>query len=197
MDGSFPGGMFRIIKQSGPAFISDNTFFSGQPFFIFWALSVPLGSILSAVGLALYVRLEKSRFLIFIICATGFLAWLGFGGQSVIFSVLYGIAGGFILLSFCISVWSIAKTRMYCTGIKKNALDLRAISYIFFVITAWGMCGLLGVPSFGLYPEKIIEYNLHHLLYSMGAKVVIGFTLGWIFLALSQFVEYVSHKQIS
>jgi hypothetical protein len=88
--------------------------------FIFWSLSVPLGSIITALGLAVYIRLEKLRFLIFIAC-------------SLI---------------------------------------------------------LLGIPSFGLRPEKLIEFNTQGILFTMSVKVPVCFTLGWIFLAWSQYSEY-------
>jgi len=182
-------------RQVGPAFISDNSFYSSRTFFTFWALSVPLGSIITALGLALYMRLEKLRLFIFIFCSFGFLAWLGLWSQSILYPVLYGVCGGLILFSFCISIWSLAKTRMNSKGNTTLFLDLRAIGYIFFVITAWGMCGLFGIPSFGLRPEQLLEYKTYGMLITMGAKVVICFTLGWIFLAWSQYVEYGSHKK--
>jgi hypothetical protein len=181
-------------RQLGHSFLSSNSFYSSETFFTFWALSVPLGSIITALGLGLYSRLEKMRFLVFIFGSLVLLAWLGFWSQSVLYPVLYGIGGGVILFSFCISIWSLAKIRLNNKNIAKNVLDLRAVGYIFFVISAWGMCGLLGIPSFGLRPEQLMEFNSHHLLLTMGAKVLICFTLGWVFLALSQYIEYRSQK---
>jgi hypothetical protein len=86
---------------------------------------------------------------------------------------------------------------MNSKGVARNILDLRAIGYIFFVITAWGMCGLLGIPSFGLRPEQLIEYESYGILINMGAKVLVCFTLGWVFFAISQFIEYRSQKNVS
>jgi len=184
-------------RQIGPAFISDISFYSSRSFFTFWALSIPLGSLITAFGLALYVRLEKVRLLIFIFGSLLFLIWLGLWSQSVLYPVLYGICGGLILLSFSMAIWSLANTRMHSDGVTKNVLDLRGISYIFFVITAWGMCGLLGIPSFGLHPEQLLEYESYSILISMGAKVVICFTLGWIFLAASHYLEYLKQKRVA
>ena len=183
-------------RQAGPSFISDTSFYTSKAFFTFWALSVPLGSIITAFALVLYTRLEKMRFLIFVIGSLGLLGWLGFWSQSILYPVLYGVGGGVILFSFCISMWYIAKVRLYSKNVSRNVLDFRAISYIFFVITAWGLCGLLGIPSFGLRPEQLIEFKSHQILFSMGAKVLICFSIGWIFLALSQYSEYLSHKNV-
>lgn len=184
-------------RHAGHSFITNDSFYSSRAFFTFWALSIPLGSIMTALGLALYSSLEKMRFLIFFIGSLGLLVWLAFWSQSVLYPVLYGVGGGLILFSFCISIWSIAKIRMNIKGIARNVLDFRAIGYIFFLIAAWGMCGLLGIPSFGLRPEQLLEFKSHQLLLTMGAKVIICFTLGWFFLAISQYYEYMSHKKVA
>jgi len=67
-----------------------------------------------------------------------------------------------------------------------TAFDLRILGYIFLVITAWGMCGLLGIPSIGICPEELLKHNTNGVLISMGAKVLICFTLGWIMIAVIQ-----------
>jgi hypothetical protein len=184
------------FREAGPSFISGNSFYSSNPFFAFWALSVPLGSFITALGLALYIRMERFRVFIFIVCALILLLWLGLWSQSTLYPILYGIGGGIILFSFCISIWALAKTRINSTGIIRLSLDLRAVSYILFVITAWGMCGLLGVPSFGLRPEQLLEFDTKGILLTMGAKVLICFSVGWILLAVSQYIEYRANRKI-
>ena len=176
--------------DSGPGFVSNETFYTGTVFFTFWALSVPLGSIITALGFALYIRLEKFRLLIFIIGSLLLLFYLGFWSQSVLYPAIYGIGGGLILFAFCVSMWSLAKLRNRAEDKLKIVFDLRAIGYIFLVITAWGMCGLLGVPSFGLRPDKMLEYGTNRAMLTMGVKVLVCFTFGWIFLAVSQIKEY-------
>ena len=184
-------------RQAGPSFLSNSSFYSSIAFFTFWALSIPLGSIITALGLSLFLKLEKMRFIIFIVGALVLLVFLGFWSQSILYPILYGVGGGLILFSFCISIWALAKVRMNNKSISKNVLDFRAIAYLFFVITAWGLCGLLGIPSFGPRPEQLIEFESQGILFTMGAKVLVCFTLGWIFLALSQYFEYVSNKKIA
>ena len=88
-----------------------------------------------------------------------------------------------------------AATRRNSNSNTKNVLDLRAAGFVFLVIAAWGMCGLLGVPSFGLRPEQIFEFGTKGTLLTMGAKVLVCFALGWIFLALSQYHEYRLNKK--
>lgn len=177
-------------RSSGPDFISESSLYSSNSFFMFWALSVPLGSIITVLGLAVYARLGKSRLLMFSALSILFLAWLAFWSQSILYPALYGIGGGLILLSFSISVWSIIKVRMNSPEKLRTALDFRIAGYILLLITAWGMCGLLGIPSFGLRPEEIIKHDTQGVLITMGAKVMICFALGWIMIAVSHALEY-------
>ena len=86
---------------------------------------------------------------------------------------------------------------MSSAGKLRLVLDLRILGYFFFVNTAWGMCGLLGIPSFGLRPEEILKYNTQSLLVTMGAKILISFVLGWILIATSQVMEYNLAKKVS
>jgi hypothetical protein len=181
-------------RSAGQAFISGNSVYSSNSFFTFWALSVPLGSIITVAGLAVYAHLEKWRFLIFFISSIIFLSWLAFWSQSIVYPALYGIGGGLILISFSFSIWTLIKMRMSCPEKLKTVLDFRIIGYVLLVITAWGMCGLLGIPSFGLRPEELIKYDTEGMLITMGAKVLICFTLGWIMIAISQVLEYKSYK---
>jgi len=186
---------FPDYRTAGPAFFTNTSFYTSQSFFTFWSLSVPLGSVLTAFGLALYAKLEKTRILIFIGGAIILLAWLGIWHQSVLYPMLYGIGGGVILFAFCTSIWSLAKVREKCKKEERNMYDFRALGYIFFVITAWGLCGLLGIPAFGLRPEKLLEFDSKIILLTMGAKVLICFALGFVFLTVSQYMEYRLHKK--
>jgi len=173
-------------RVSGPAFFTESSFYQSQTFFTFWALSVPLGSVLTALGLALYAKLEKMRILIFVGGSLILLAWLGIWHQSMLYPVLYGIGGGVILFSFCTSIWSLAKVRENCKKEERNMYDFRTLGYIFFVITAWGMCGLLGIPAFGLRPEKLLEFDSKRIVLPRDAKVIICFTLYLVSSVLGQ-----------
>ena len=183
-------------RSVGPGFISGKSFYSSGLFFAFWALSIPLGSIITVIGLAIHARFERKQFIIFIIFSIIFLFWLARWNQSIVYPALYGIGGGLILFSFCVSIWSIIKMRQTCPEKMKTVLDLRILSYIFFVNIAWGMCGLLGIPSFGIRPEELLIHNTQGMLITMAAKVLISFTLGWILMATSHVLEYRLNKKV-
>jgi hypothetical protein len=182
-------------RSAGQDFFSGTSFYSSESFFTFWALSVPLGSIITLLGLAVYSLIERRRILIFIVLSIIFLAWLALWSQSIVYPALYGIGGGLILFSFSVSIWTLIKTRMNKPAELRTVLDLRIMGYVLLVITAWGMCGLLGIPSFGLRPEDLLKHDTVSMLISMGSKVLICFTLGWILIAISQALEYNSYKK--
>jgi len=181
-------------RQIGPSFISGSTWYTSIPFFIAWGISAPLGSILVIIGFALYIQVEKKRTLIFVIGSIILLCWLGLWYIISITSKLYGIGGGIILGCFLISVWNWAKGRSKMEDRNKLALDIRIISHLLFFIAAWGLCGLLGSPLFGLRPENMIEFKAQQGAYTMGAKVMICLALGWIFSIVSQHIETYSKK---
>lgn len=177
-------------RSSGPAASPGNDLYANTAFFTFWALSIPFGAVITALGLAVYARIERARVVVFVVFATVFLLWLGLWTHSILYSAIYGVGGGVILFSFCIAVISLTKARIMSRSPTKSMFDLRMIGYLFLLITAWGLCGLLGIPAFGLRPERVIEYETQGSLQTMGVKVLVSFTLGWIFLALSQLLEY-------
>lgn len=182
---------YRVL---GSKFISASSWYASMPFNIIWALSAPLGSVLVILGFALSVRVERKHTLFFTLGSIILLFWLGMWYVASITSALYGIGGGIILLSFLISAWSWAKRRPTLEVRNRLATDLRIIGHLFFFIAAWGLCGLLGSPLFGLRPETMIEFKTQQGAYTMGAKVIICLALGWILLAISQYIEYTKRK---
>ncbi|MCD4681251.1 MAG: hypothetical protein K8S00_12775 [Bacteroidales bacterium] len=181
-------------RNLGPEFISGLSWYTSISFSIIRALSAPLGSMLVIVGFALSVKVEKNRTLFFVFGSIILLFWLGMWYVTLINSKIYGIGGGIIICSFLLSVWSWAKKRHTLEERNRLASDIRIISHLFFLIAAWDLCGLLGSPLFGLRPEIMIEFKTQQWAYTMGAKIMICLALGWIFLAISQYIETTTNK---
>ena len=72
-------------------------------------------------------------------------------------------------------------------GLAKTAADFQLISYVFFIHAAWGICGLLDVPYFLFRPDKMLTIYPILNAHSMGALVIIGLSLGWLFAFLGQY----------
>ncbi|MHC4395792.1 MAG: hypothetical protein ACYS1A_09065 [Planctomycetota bacterium] len=153
-------------------------------------LSIPLGVPLMAIGLLLYAEQKKSRIwpmvilCVFLILSGMFPSTLGY------YPAAFGILAGLQIVLFIAILWYWGKKRRGLEGLAGTAADYQLISYVFFLITAATICGLLGNPFFGLYfPEMVLESKdeLMPMAYSMGIKLIVYFTLGWLFTFLSHY----------
>ncbi len=183
-------------RKLGPEFLSESSWYTSFAFNIIWSISLPLGAILVVLGFALYIRIERNRVLFFIIASLIILFWLGIWFVASITSRLFGIGGGIIIICFLFSVWNWAKKRTHLNRINKLAADIRLLSYLFFVISAWGLCGLLGSPLFGLRPEIMLMFKTQNGAYTLAAKVMICLIIGWILTAISHYIETTSNKEL-
>ena len=179
----------NTYSNLSPAQISETVWASGSPLFISWSLSVPVGSILAAIGIALYAQIKRSRrwsFIIGAILVSLFLYfWKTFNLQ--IYPPMFGLLGGLITVFFLAILWYWAKKRPMLEEPAKRASDFQLASYVFFLHAAWGVCGLLAVPYFLFRPDKMLpSFPLPNAI-SMGALVIIGLALGWLFAFLSQY----------
>ena len=175
--------------NSSPAQVSETVWASGSPLFILWSLSIPIGSVLAAIGMVLYAQIRRSRMWSFLIGAILVSLWLylwkTFNVQ--LYPPMFGVLGVLITLFFLAILWYWVKKRVMLEGPAKTAADFQLISYVFFVQAAWGICGLLDVPYFLFRPDMTLQFYPLENAHSMGALVIIGLTLGWLFAFLSQY----------
>jgi hypothetical protein len=176
-------------RELGFEFVSGSSWYKSVPFNIIWSISAPLGAVIVILGFALFNRVEKKRIIIFILVTISLLAWLAAWNVNNITSNLYGIGGGIILLCFVLSVRNWAKKRSSLSDRSKLASDMRVLGHLFFLIAAWGLCGLLGSPLFGLRPELMIAFKTEHGAFTMGAKVMICLICGWVFSVISEYID--------
>jgi hypothetical protein len=149
--------------------------------FFLWGMSIPLGSILAGVGMLIYVREKGSRILLFGlgVFIIGFL--VGTLPSQNHYPPIFGVMGGLILAFFLAILWLWAKTRLVLEGPEKTAADFQLVSYIFFLVTAWQLCGQLGSP-----------YLKTPFVSGSPVSISVYFAIGWLFLFLS---HYKSRKQ--
>ena len=150
---------------------------------------------LTILGIALSVKVQRRTILYFIFGSIVLLVWLAVWYVNSITSTLYGVGGGIIICCFAVSVWSWAKKRQTLDDRKRLAGDLHIISNLFLLIAAWGLCGLLGTPVFGLRPELMLRYNAQMSAYTLGAKIMTCLIIAWFLSAMSQHVGSSSAKE--
>jgi hypothetical protein len=144
------------------------------PFWI-WALSVPVGSILAAVGTLLLatkngLRAGLSGFVLLLASAVAFFA-PGIGHLPV----LFGLGGGLILASFVGILWLWGKRYPSLSGNARRGAEYQLVAYVFFVTGAWFLCGWMAQPYLASWSEMGGSSPLHIMIY---------LALGWIFLFL-------------
>lgn len=169
------------IKEVG----FDNLPFHGT-LTLFWSLSAPLGAVLVAIGAALYARVERTRILFLVIGSVIIFALPAIFAPGEPISALFGIDGGLIVLFFLGLFWNWARGRTALSKTQRLASDLQMVGYIFFLMAAWWLCGLLGAPTFTLRPALLEKYGTLTGAASMGSLISILLVLGWAFTFLGQ-----------
>ena len=164
--------------------------FSGLLGFI-WALSVPLGASIVAIGAALTARVERRVFWLLILLVVLFTAWRIAGTTNQMIPALFGIGGGLITLFFLGSTWQWARTRPTLSGAGKTGSDLRMVGSIFFVVAAWDLCGIFGMANYVLRPELADKFSVPiGSTINSASTVLVMLVLGWGFTYLGQLVSH-------
>lgn len=153
---------------------------------IVWSISAPLGAVLVAVGATLHAEVERLRILLLIIGSLIIFALPALLQPNNPVPILFGINGGLITVFFIGIFWNWAKSRPALDGKCKTGSDLQMVGYIFFLMAAWWLCGLLGAPTFTIRPELLVKYKTINSAVSMGSLISILLTLGWGFTFFGQ-----------
>jgi len=168
---------------------TDHTPYGGTAIFTTWASSGVLGAMLVALGAAVYSAIGKLRLLLLAVGGMLLLLWLAFWSTPLHNAAAFGVGGGLILFCFLTSCLDWAETRRHVSGPTRAASDLRLAAYVSFFIAAWGLCGLLGAPTFALRPELKSVYRLESAATSLAIKVLVCLVLGWGLTAAAQRIE--------
>lgn len=98
---------------------------------------------------------------------------------------LYFGTGGFIILGAIIaSFWLWARYRTGLNAALKPAADFKALGYLCFGIAAWQICGFSAAPSFALFPEEMLQYDVRPFAIGQAKAIMAYFVFGWIFTAI-------------
>ena len=152
------------------------------PFFL-WAFSVPLGALLTGIGMLLYAGAGKARIRAFgigVFLAVVFIDFLLRGyllKTGAHYSGFFGLFGVLILATFTALIWNWAKTRKKLKGEAQLAADLQLVGYVFFFIASWFICGAFGAQ----FSESLSKF-----IPKSPVNIMLNLFLGWLFLFLSQ-----------
>lgn len=157
---------------------------------IFWGWSVPLGAFIVAIGAALTAKVERRIVWLLVMLLALFIPWRFIGTTNQMIPALFGIGGGLITLLFLGSTIQWAKARPTLTRASKTGSDLRMVGSIFFVVSAWDLCGIFGIANYVLRPELASKFSVPiSNTISSASGVMILLVLGWGFTYLGQLVS--------
>jgi hypothetical protein len=152
--------------------------------YLLWGYSFKLGIYFIILG-AMF-RTEMSTARKWLIGVGGFV-YIGFAYMPLPnpISVVFGISGGIMTLLMIYIFLSWANKRDQLEEHQKTASDYRMVGYFFFGMATYTLCPLLGVKTFALSPEKMIQYGLRAEAASLAFHLLIELVLGWAFISLS------------
>jgi len=96
----------------------------------------------------------------------------------------FGVGGISIMVLIAISIWYWGKYRAQVAIISRRAIDLQAVGYLFFALTAWNLCGVGGAPGFALYPDKMLSLEPKFFAVAQMKVVMAFFVISWVFTVL-------------
>ncbi|KYK24802.1 hypothetical protein AYK26_02895 [Euryarchaeota archaeon SM23-78] len=183
-------GIVYMILMAGvcgwgePSIVASLSQTLGSFFFFLWGFSVPLGAVLSGIGLMLIVESKASRIALFGAGVLVLVVVLELFLRTMLlrtdmhFPWFFGAGGGIILLLFLGVAWFWLKKRKNLKGEAGVSADYQLIGYVFFLITSWYMCEAFGARFIASLETFTPKSPMNIMMYLL---------LGWLFMFLSQY----------
>ncbi|MAT98149.1 MAG: hypothetical protein CL608_13475 [Anaerolineaceae bacterium] len=152
--------------------------------YLLWAYSFKLGIYFFIIGATFRTVMSSSRRWVVAVAGLVYIAF-AYIPLPVPTSLVFGIAGAVmtLLMIFVVLWW--ANGRSHLPPSQKTASDYRLAGYFFFGMATYTLCPLLGVKTFALSPEKMIQFGLQVEAASFAFHLLIELLLGWVFTSLS------------
>jgi len=149
------------------------------PIFMAMSIAMPVGMVLTVCGVMLLGKDGAERTWPPIVAALLVCGSLFYPPTLGFYPVVFGIAGGFILVFFFGSLWYWASRRRRLAPARKVSADLQMLGYVLFLLAAVQLCAVLGNPFSGLLvPERLEPGDLPYQ-YSMATRSIIYLAAGW------------------
>ena len=152
--------------------------------YLLWAYSFKLGIYLIILGATLRTKMSATRKWAIIIGGFVYIAFAYIPLPNPA-SIVFGIAGGLMTLFMIFTFWRWANERDQLGEDQRAASDYRMAGYFFFSMATYTLCPFMGVKTFALAPEKMIQYGLQQEAASFAFHILIELVLGWVFTAIS------------
>jgi hypothetical protein len=152
----------------------------GDPLFILWALSVALGSIVTGIGAFLYVKTKPAFSWLTGIGVLVAVILMVMVWSRVYNSILFGIGGAIILVSFFAIVWIWMKKYAALDIQEKIAGSFKLVGYIFWINASWFLCGETAKMHLKAFEGSSAPSPI---------EIIVFLVLGWIFVLFGDYRE--------
>jgi len=159
----------------------------GMLAFLFFAVGFPLGAGLTMLGGYTLSGARRSRTgaLLTVTLVAAIAAILVQGIFGTRHSPAYfGIGGITIGVLVAATFWYWGSYRLGLPETLRASADLQACGYLWFAVAAWNTCGFGGMPSYAIYPQKLLAHDSLWFAVAQLKSVMACFVLGWAFTAL-------------
>lgn len=152
--------------------------------YLLWAYSFKLGIYFIILGSTLRTDMSSTRKWFFAIGGFLYIAFAYIPLPSPD-SIIFGISGGIMTLFMIVIFLRWANQRKLLQEHQRISNDYRMAGYFFFAMATYTLCPFMGVKTFALSPDKMIQYGLQHEAASFAFHILIELVLGWLFTFLS------------
>jgi hypothetical protein len=175
----------ELVSLGDRAFLAKHGAIGGLAFFSF-AFGFPLGMGVCATGMFMSSEPATGKRLIFaltaLLVALSAILVPGVVGRAP--SPYFFGTGGYIILGLVLAtLWLWGRHRASLQPEARLGADLQGAGYLCFAIVAWNLCGLGGMPSFALDPEKMLAMGSRSFAIGQMKAIMAALLAGWVLTA--------------
>ncbi len=172
------------VKRLGLTTYHEKQGLTGSVLFFSFALFFPAGIVLLSVAGLQLCQEQKSRVIsaviITFVLSIFMVSWPAIVGRQHV-PGYFGIGGIIMIVLIVLTAWYWSQYRQRVSNEMRSAIDFKALGYFCFALAAWNTCGTLGLPGYGIYPDKMqVQFN-HEFVTGQAKVVMLYFVLAWLF----------------
>ncbi|MET0068035.1 MAG: hypothetical protein ABW076_16945 [Candidatus Thiodiazotropha sp.] len=154
--------------------------------FLSFAFGFPLGMAICATGMFMASEPATGKRLLFgfsvLLVALSAILVPGIAGRAPS-AVFFGTGGYTILVLVLATLWLWGRHRASLPPGARLGADLQGAGYLCFAVVAWNLCGVGGMPSFALDPEKMLATGSRGFAIGQMKAIMVALVAGWILTA--------------
>jgi hypothetical protein len=159
---------------------------TGWLVFLSFAFGFPLGITVCATGMFMASEPATGKRLLFaltaLVVALSAILVPGIAGRAPS-PYFFGTGGYIILVLVLATLWLWGRHRAGLPPEARLGADLQGAGYLCFAIVAWNLCGLGGMPSFALDPEKMLATGSRGFAIGQMKSIMVALVAGWLLTA--------------